>query len=92
MAAAKATNDCNQRSNSWIPSHPFSAMSEKSTSLRAGLARALASVQGLRPARERKSNGAWDLSPGTSGKSWKDRDLLLDLTGAVAAARCPKAA
>ena len=73
----------------WISSHPFAAMCEKSTWLRAGLARALANVPGLRPARERTSNGALDLSRGTSGRSSKDRDLFSDLTGAVVAARCP---
>src|SRR5262245_61351540 len=46
------------------------------------------SVPNLRPAREPTSNGAADVSPGTSSKSLKDRDLLWDLTGAVVAVRC----
>ena len=33
-----------------------------------GLVRALATAQGLLPTQERKSNGAVDLSPDTSGK------------------------
>ncbi len=37
-----------------------------------------------------ESNDAADLSPGTSGKSWKDRDLFYGLTRAVSAVQCPK--
>src|SRR6266536_780059 len=54
-----------------------------------GLARALASAQDLRPTRERKGNGAAALSPDTSSRLWKGRDLLSDSTGAVTAARFP---
>jgi len=56
------------------------------------LVRALASVQDLRPARERKSSGAADLFRGTSSRWLPGRDLLLDLRGAVVAAQCPKPA
>ena len=89
MTAARAIKRRCQKRAGWIAPHPFSATSEESTCAAPGLARALASVPGLRPARERTSNGALDLSPDTSDKSWKDRDLFSDLTGAVAAARCP---
>src|SRR6266480_1990408 len=56
------------------------------------LARALASVQGLRPARERKSTGALGPSRGTSGRSLQGRDLSSGSTAAVAVARFPKPA
>src|SRR5205809_7894481 len=55
-------------------------------------ARAVTSVQDLGPARQRTSSGAADLSPGTSGKPWKGRDLLSDLTAAVASDLFPEAA
>src|SRR5262249_30796992 len=52
---------------------------------------ALASVPDLQRARERKSNDALDLSPNTSGKSWRDRDLSCGLTPAVCAVQCSAA-
>src|SRR5438874_12244684 len=55
-------------------------------------ARVVTSVPDLGLARARKSSGAGDLSPGTSGKSWKGRDLLSDLTAAVASHPFPEAA
>src|SRR5207244_409880 len=57
-----------------------------------GLAHAAAIVQGLRPARAQKRNGAEDPSRGTSGRSWKGRDLLSDSRFAVAVAPFPKPA
>src|SRR5262245_20360482 len=45
-----------------------------------GLVRVLATAQGLRQRRERRSYGVSDLSRDTSSKSWKDRDLFSDST------------
>ena len=61
----------------------ISSLGQELRSAERGLVRALASVQGLRRAREQKNNDAADLSRGTSYKSWKDPDLLLDSTDAA---------
>src|SRR5215831_13651352 len=54
-----------------------------------GPVRVLASVQGLPPARAQKNNDVLDISRDTSNRSWKGRDPLSDLRGAVVAAPSP---
>ena len=71
-------------------SHFFPRAQNPSVGL--GSARVAASVPDLRPARAQKNSDAGDLSPGTLGRSWKDRDLLSDLRVAVDAAQFPKPA
>src|SRR5436189_3318783 len=68
---------------------PISSLERKLQCAAPESVRALASVRDLQPARERNSTGALDLSPGTSGKSLKDRDLLSGSIDAAGAARCP---
>src|SRR5205814_10380819 len=54
-----------------------------------GWVRVLASAQYLQPARGPKDNVAANLTPDTSGKLLRDRDLFSDLRGAVTAAQYP---
>src|SRR6266567_6019951 len=57
-----------------------------------GSVRALASIQGLLPVQERKSNGAVELSRDTSNRLSRCRDLLSGSTDAAAAGRFPEGA
>src|SRR5213079_2057951 len=88
-AATRATNDAiNTAVVGFRHTHFFPRV--KTQCVVPELVRALASVPNLPRARERTSNGALNLSPNTSDRLWKARDLFSDSRGAVGEVRFPR--